>query len=120
MVKKHNDPDTQNEEWLMHAYQLLLVLSGSLTGAETRRIDIGILWLESVETPDECQFEITGHVMHFHPVVLAGMAYGHSGSPFVEYVTGFKIKFTATLLAELPFDTGIDFPDRRQVGNALQ
>ena len=104
----------------MHAYQLLLVLSWSMTGAETRRIDIGILGFESVEAPDKCQFEIPCHIPHFHPVVLTGMADGHGRRPSVEYVIGFQIQFTATLLAELPFDTGIDFPDSRQVGNALQ
>ena len=80
---------------------------------KTRCVNICFFGLETVETPDECQFEIVRHVAHFHPVILTCMADGHGRRPFVEYVIGFQIKFTASILSELPFYAGIDFPYTR-------
>ena len=78
--------------------------------AKTRCVNICFFGLETVETPDECQFEVVGHVAHFHPINLTGMVDSHGRRPFVEYVIGFQIKFTASILSELPFYAGIDFP----------
>ena len=83
------------------------------TSSETRGVDIRVFGLEAVEAPDECEFEFAGHVAHFHPVILTGMADSHGRRPFVEYVIGFQIKFTASILSELPFYAGIDFPYTR-------
>ena len=81
--------------------------------AKTRCVNVCFFGFEAVESPDECQFEISGHVAHFHPIILTGMVDGHGRRPFVEYVIGFQIKFTASFLSELPFYTGIDFPYTR-------
>ena len=88
--------------------------------AKTRCVNICFFGHETVETPDECQFEVAGHVAHFHPIILTGMVDSHGWRPFIENVIGFQIKFTATFLSELPFDTGIDFPHTRQIGYTLQ
>ena len=79
-------------------------------GAKSRGVDIAALRFETVEAPNECQFEITGHVVDLHAVVLSGIVDGHGWRPFVENIIGFHIKFTASFFSELPFDTGIDFP----------
>ena len=81
--------------------------------AEARCVDVRIFGSEAVESPDECQFEITGHVANFHPVILTCVADSHGRRPFVEYVIDFQIKFTASFFTELPFDTCIDFPYTR-------
>ena len=78
--------------------------------AKSGSVDIIVFRLETVESPDKCQFEIAGHVSYFHAVVLASMVDAHSRRPCVEYVIGFQVKFTAMLLSELPFNSGIDFP----------
>ncbi len=78
--------------------------------AEARCVDVRIFGFEAVEPPDECQFEVVGHVAYFHPIILTCMADSHGRRPFVEYVIGFQMKFTASSLSELPFYAGIDFP----------
>ena len=45
--------------------------------SETRGVDIAVFGFEAVETPDEGEFEVAGHVSHFHPIVLAGMVNRH-------------------------------------------
>ena len=79
-------------------------------GAEAGGVDVGGLWLEAVEAPDEGQLEIARHVADFHPVVLAGVADGHGRRPSVEYVIGFQIQLAAAFLSELPLDSGINLP----------
>ena len=88
--------------------------------AKTRCVNICFFGFETVETPDECQFEVVGHVAHFHPIILTGMVDSHGRRPFVEYVICLKVEFTATLFPELPFYSGVYFPYSRQVGYALQ
>ena len=88
--------------------------------AKTRCVNICFFGLETVETPDECQFEVVGHVAHFHPIVLTAFVDGHRRRPTVEYVVGFQIKFATMLSAEFPFHSGINFPHGRQIGYTLQ
>ena len=75
--------------------------------------------LETVEAPDECQLYITGHIVHFHAVILSGAVDGHRGRPSVEDVFGLQVNLAATFLAELPFYSRIDLPHARQAGYSL-
>ena len=81
-----------------------------LEGAETGRVDIVFLWFEAVEAPYECKFEIAGHITHFHSVILSCMSDCHCRRPAVEYIVCLQVNFAATLLAELPFHTSVNFP----------
>ena len=45
--------------------------------AEAGGVNVGVFGFEAVETPDEGEFEVAGHVSHFHPVILAGMVNCH-------------------------------------------
>lgn len=47
------------------------------SGAEAGGVEGGVFGSEAVEAPDECQLEVTGHVVDFHPVVLTGVVDGH-------------------------------------------
>ena len=71
------------------------------TGSESGSVRGGVFGFEAVETPDECQAKVAGHVTHFHTVVLALGVDVQCRRPFVENVVGFKVKFAATLFAEL-------------------
>ena len=87
---------------------------------ETGCIDFRFPGFEPVESPYKRQFQITGHVAHFHPVILTGTVDGHGRRPSVENVVSLHVKFAAAFVAELPFDAGVDFPDCRQVRDSLQ
>lgn len=88
--------------------------------SETRGVDIAVFGFEAVETPDECKFEVAGHIADFHAVGLPGLVDCHHRRPAVQDIIGFQIEFAATPLAELPLHSGIDFPHGRQIGDTLQ
>lgn len=91
-----------------------------LACAKARGVHIDVFWFESVESPNECQFEIAGHIADFHPIVLTGMIDGHFRRPPIEYIIGFQIQLTASFLSKLPFNPGIDFPNTGKIGYSLQ
>ena len=59
------------------------------------------------------------HVMDYHTVVLPCSVDGQLWIPGIEYVVAFKVDFTATFLPELPFYSGIYFPEGVECARTL-